>query len=113
MKHLQAAGFSVETEIVQNLDAVEARRAVPRSVSTCHTATVAGYIVEGHVPATVVRHLLTERPKVVVGIGVPGMPAGSPGMESAQPVSYEVLAWRSSGATFVYAHVSPDGRVRY
>ena len=111
MQHLQAAGFSVETHVVQDLDTVEARRKVPQSLRSCHTATVGGYIVEGHVPATVVQRLLRERPKVV-GIGVAGMPAGSPGMESPAPVSYEVMAWRASGDTFVYARVDSDGNVK-
>ncbi len=110
MKHLQAAGFSVETHAVQDLETVEARRKVPRSLRSCHTATVDGYIVEGHVPAAVIQRLLRERPKVV-GIGVAGMPAGSPGMESNLPVAYEVMAWRPSGRPFVYAKVAADGSV--
>ena len=112
MKHLQAAGFSVETHAVQDLDSVAARRKVPQSLRSCHTATVEGYIVEGHVPAAVIQRLLRERPQVV-GIGVAGMPAGSPGMESRAPVPYEVMAWRASGETFVYAKVGADGSVRY
>lgn len=111
MKHLQAAGFSVETESIAQLDTVAARRKVPQSLRSCHTATVGGYVVEGHVPAAVIKRLLRERPKIV-GIGVPGMPAGSPGMESSAPVPYEVIAWRESGETLVYARVAADGTVR-
>jgi hypothetical protein len=90
---------------------VPARRNVPESIRSCHTATVGGYIVEGHVPAAVVKRLLRERPRIA-GIGVPGMPAGSPGMESPAPVAYDVLAWRANGETFVYARVAADGTIR-
>jgi hypothetical protein len=110
VKHLQAAGFSVETESVQNLDELAARRKVPAELRSCHTATLAGYLIEGHVPASVIKRLLRERPKIA-GIGVAGMPAGSPGMESPAPVAYEVLAWRPSGEMFVYASVDADGTV--
>ncbi len=110
MKHLQAAGFSVETESVQDVDAVAAQHKVPAALRSCHTATVGGYIVEGHVPAAVIERLLRERPKIA-GIGVPGMPPGSPGMESASPVAYDVIAWEPSGRTFVYAKVGADGRI--
>jgi hypothetical protein len=92
VKYLQAAGFSVETKTVSNLDSVAVRQKVPESLRTCHTATIGGYIVEGHVPVSVIKRLLRERPKGVVGIGVAGMPAGSPGMESPEPVPYDVMA---------------------
>lgn len=111
MKHLQAAGFSVETHNVQKLSEVDARRDVPVAVRSCHTATVGGYAVEGHVPVALIERLLRERPKVA-GIGVAGMPGGSPGMESSAPVAYQVMAWRPSGETFVYAKVGPDGTVQ-
>ena len=111
MKHLQAAGFSVETKTVEQLDEVPARRKVPESLRSCHTATIGRYIVEGHVPATVIKRMLRERPKIV-GIAVAGMPAGSPGMESPEPVAYNVMAWRASGKPFVYAKVAADGGVR-
>ncbi len=110
MKHLKAAGFSVETHEVQNLEEIAARHKVPESLRTCHTATVGGYVVEGHVPAGVIKRLLRERPKVA-GIGVEGMPAGSPGMESPNPVPYDVIAWRPSGETFVYAKIGADGKI--
>lgn len=110
MKHLQAAGFSVETETVERIDEVDARRKVPAYLRSCHTAIVGGYLVEGHVPAVIIERLLRERPNIV-GIGVPGMPAGSPGMESPTPVAYRVIAWRTSEDSFVYATVDADGKV--
>ena len=96
--------------MVADLDAVPERQRVPESLRSCHTAVVGGYLVEGHVPPAVIRRLLTERPKVV-GIAVPGMPAGSPGMESSSPVAYDVLAFQSSGQTQVFAHVRADGSI--
>jgi hypothetical protein len=78
------------------------RKRVPQSLGSCHTATLDGYIVEGHVPADVIRQLLKERPKVD-GIAVPGMPAGSPGMESPNPQPYAVVAFDATGKTSVFA----------
>lgn len=110
MKHLQAAGFSVESQLVQNLDAVPERRRVPESLRSCHTAVAGGFLVEGHVPPAVIRRLLRDRPKIA-GIAVPGMPAGSPGMESPNPEAYDVIAFGASGGTYVFAHVRADGTV--
>jgi hypothetical protein len=62
---------------------------------------VDGYVVEGHVPADVIQRLLKERPNLV-GVAVPGMPAGSPGMESATPLPYRIFTFEKSGATAVY-----------
>ena len=111
MKHLQAAGFSVETEDVNQYDDLEVHDKVPASVHSCHTAKVGKYTVEGHVPAAVIEQLLREKPNNIAGIGVAGMPAGSPGMESRTPVPYNVIAWRPSGQTFVYATVAADGSI--
>ena len=110
MKHLQAAGLSVESHGVNDLETVEPRKKVPLGLRSCHTAVVERYIVEGHVPAAVVQRLLKERPDVI-GIGVGGMPAGSPGMESPTPEAYEVMAWRESGEPFVYAKVAANGTI--
>jgi hypothetical protein len=110
VKHLQAAGFSVETRNIKDYDD-QVHENVPESIRSCHTAKIGPYLVEGHVPAAVIKRLLREKPKDVAGIGVAGMPAGSPGMESPTPVAYDVLAWRPSGETFVYAKVGADGQV--
>jgi hypothetical protein len=70
---------------------------------TCHTAIVDGYVVEGHVPADLVKKMLAEKPKVT-GIAVPGMPVGSPGMEQgSMKEPYDVLLFEKSGKTSVYA----------
>jgi len=102
--YLRASGFEVKTVDLDDLTEIKAASGVPRQLQTCHTAVVGGYVVEGHVPADVLRKLLEEKPNVA-GIAVPGMPVGSPGMEvpgtPAQP--YEVIAWDKTGATSVYA----------
>lgn len=110
MKHLQGAGFSVETQMVDNMDSVAERQRVPEQLRSCHTALIGGYIVEGHVPAAVVKRLLLERPKIV-GLAVPGMPPGSPGMESSSPQAYDVIAFDAAGKTHVFAHVAADGSI--
>ena len=90
--HLRAAGFAVEVVETRNLDAVKTRLGVPENLAACHTAEIGGYVIEGHVPATAIRRLLDEKPGAV-GLAVPGMPVGSPGMEVAgsAPDTYEVI----------------------
>lgn len=78
-----------------------AQLGVPQGLHSCHTATVGGYAVEGHVPADVVRRLLTEKPPVK-GIAVPGMPMGSPGMEGPYTEPYEVYTFDGSGRMAMY-----------
>jgi hypothetical protein len=75
---------------------------VPAELRSCHTALVQGYVIEGHVPADVIHRLLKEKPKVL-GIAVPGMPAGSPGMEGGSKQAYDVVAFRRDGGRQVYA----------
>jgi hypothetical protein len=102
--HLQRAGFKVLVTESPVMDAIKDQRGVPKTVRSCHTGVVDGYVIEGHVPAADVQRLLKERP-AVVGLAVPGMPAGSPGMEtsngSKQP--YDVLAFDKTGKTTVFA----------
>lgn len=100
---MRAAGFTIQEENVADLDAVKAEHGVPQDLHACHTAIVDGYIVEGHVPAEDVRRLLAERPQVV-GIAVPGMPLGSPGMEvpNGKVEPYDVIAFRANGTTEVF-----------
>jgi hypothetical protein len=90
VEHLRSAGFAVTTIETTRLNAVKARLGVPADLASCHTAEVAGYVVEGHVPAVALNRLLTELPSAI-GLAVPGMPAGSPGMEGDTPEPYEVV----------------------
>ncbi len=104
IEHLRTSGFDVRTNNVEDIDAVKGAYRVPKQLSSCHTATVGGYVVEGHVPAWDVRRVLKERP-AFVGIAVPGMPAGSPGMETpgAKPQPFNVMSFDKAGSTQVFA----------
>lgn len=99
--HLRAAGFQTTTRD-GDVDAVKDRLGVPANLRSCHTGVVAGYVVEGHVPADVVKRLLRERP-AGVGIAVPGMPLGSPGMEASRSERYDILLFQRNGSSRVYA----------
>src|SRR5687767_3684966 len=107
VEHLQTAGFNPTVHTVKTMDEAPAAKAVPATLRSCHTATLEGYTVEGHVPADVIQKLLRERPKVA-GIAVPGMPAGSPGMESPNPQPYDILAFDAAGKTSVFASRGPQ-----
>ena len=100
-KHLEANGFSVRYHETGNT-AARSRLGIPLSMGSCHTAEVDGYAVEGHVPAREIRRLLSERP-AARGLAVPGMPAGSPGMEGSGRQPYDVLTFTRDGETAVYA----------
>ena len=101
-EHLKAAGFDVTVNLLDNVAYAPGRERVPPSLLSCHTAFVGRYVVEGHVPADVIKVLLRKRP-AVEGIAVPGMPQGSPGMESPTPEPYAVIAWDKSGKTSTFA----------
>jgi hypothetical protein len=102
--HLRAQGFTVKVENLTNLRPIKAKYGIPPDLEACHTALVDGYVVEGHVPADLIVRLLRERPKVV-GLAVPGMPAGSPGMEvpGSPTQRYQVFTFDKSGRTGVFA----------
>lgn len=102
VRHLEANGFRVTVTMQDDLAAIKARYGVPRNLESCHTAVVGGYVVEGHVPAADVRRLLRERP-ALAGLVVPGMPAGSPGMEAPVSEPYATLALAADGSTRVFA----------
>jgi hypothetical protein len=74
---------------------------VPEKLYSCHTAIIQGYVIEGHVPADLILRLLKEKPRVL-GLAVPGMPSGSPGMDGP-PEPYSVLTFDKDGKTSVYA----------
>jgi hypothetical protein len=104
--HMSDAKFNVTSTDVPDVAAVKDKHGVPANLRSCHTAIVGGYVIEGHVPADVIKKLLRERPADVVGIAVPGMPTGSPGMEDPagkRVDSYNVMSFDKNGATKVYA----------
>jgi hypothetical protein len=96
VRHLKDAGFAVTVEATADLQPVRKRLGVPADLAACHTAEVGGYVLEGHVPAAAVRRLLEQRP-TAVGLAVPGMPAGSPGMEGGAPQRYDVVLFGAGG----------------
>lgn len=103
VEHLQENGFEVEVIMVNDMGSIKQEVGVPRQFTSCHTAVVGDYWVEGHVPADLIQKLLDGQPGDIKGIATPGMPAGSPGMESPNPVKYEVLSVDDNGNIEVYA----------
>ena len=101
--HLRENGFVVREVSTLEMALVKSEAGVPSELGSCHTATVGGYLVEGHVPAVDVRRMLDERPEIA-GIAVPGMPLGSPGMEGPyEAESYEVIGFDAHGPAGVFA----------
>lgn len=101
--HLRAAGFTVETVDVPDTSPIANRLGVPESLRSCHTAEIAGYAIEGHVPAADIRRLLALRPEAG-GLAVPGMPFGSPGMEMGnRRDSYQVILFNRAGGQRTFA----------
>lgn len=104
IEHMENNGFEVESSQETNMNAVKRRLGVPAELPACHTATVGGYVIEGHVPAADVRKLLETRPDAR-GLSVPGMPMGSPGMEyGGRRQAYDVVLFDDSGAASVFTH---------
>jgi hypothetical protein len=102
--HLRANGFEVRVENVDDVAPIKRRLQVPDPLQSCHTAVVGDYVVEGHVPADLIQRLLRERP-TLIGLAVPGMPTGAPGMEASGGARerYDVLTFDRSGRTTVFA----------
>ena len=103
---LEEDGFQITTEARTSAALVEekVRRGIPASMASCHTADVDGYAIEGHVPAADIRKLLAERPEAI-GLSVPGMPFGSPGMgPESQREAYDVYLILRDGTSRVFTH---------
>jgi len=103
---MKNAGFAVKAEDVDDINVVKGRVKVPGDLQGCHTAVVAGYYLEGHVPLEAVKRLLAEKPEVA-GLSVPGMPVGSLGMGDDPGASYDVIAIAKDGTSKVYQSVRP------
>lgn len=97
VEHLKQSGFPVDVIETAEISRVKARLGVPLELSSCHTAEVGGYAIEGHVPAGAIKRLLAEKPQGT-GLAVPGMPVGSPGMEveGMAPQTYDVVLFGPS-----------------
>lgn len=113
IKHLQANGFTVKATNVPDSRFMRARFGMPSKFASCHTALVGGYVIEGHVPAREIKRLLREKPDAL-GIAVPGMPVGSPGMDGPEYRGvvdpYDVLLVQPDGRATVFA--SYEGNTR-
>lgn len=103
VKHMQASGFRVETREVADVTPIRRKYGVPDELSSCHTAIVAGYAIEGHVPAADVKRLLRERTKAT-GLAVPGMVDGSPGMEQGRAKPYATIVFDERGGRIFEQH---------
>lgn len=104
--HLESSGFAVRVHEVGDLDGARRQLGMPERYASCHTAKIAGYLLEGHVPAADIRRLLAEKPKAI-GLAVPGMPVGSPGMDgpvyNGRRDPYDVLLVQGDGLARVFA----------
>ena len=103
VEHMEKAGFQVRVHEVEDVAPTASRLGVPSNLRSCHTSQIGGYVIEGHVPAADVKRLLVSKPKAT-GLAVPGMVAGSPGMEQGglkQP--YKLLLFDRAGKTSVFA----------
>ena len=102
VKHMRHNGFQVRVHEANDVPAIRQATGMPDRLGSCHTAMTAGYVFEGHVPAADVRRLLNEKPKAL-GLAVPAMVPGSPGMESVNPKPYQTLLVQTDGTTQVFA----------
>jgi hypothetical protein len=102
VKHLSANGFVVTAHDVSNMNEIKRTMNVPPALESCHTAVVDKYVIEGHVPASDIKKFLAAKPSSL-GLAVPGMPVGSPGMEGGKAERYNVLAFERDGTSHIYA----------
>lgn len=102
VKHMEKNGFTAKSIDVMDVAEIKRNLGVPTKLQSCHTTVYGKYVLEGHVPADLVRKLGKEQPKIL-GLAVPGMPVGSPGMEGFGKDAYDVVAFERGGKTSVYA----------
>ena len=100
--HMTANGFAANVTDT-DMRPIKAQHRIAAHLESCHTTLVGGYVIEGHVPAADVRKLLALKPKGIVGLTIPGMPASAPGMDLTPFRPYEVLAFDAQGRTSVFA----------
>ena len=103
VEHMRKAGFTVKVTVVDDVTPTATRLGVPKQLRSCHTSVVEGYVIEGHVPASDVKRLLAQHPRAV-GLAVPGMVLGTPGMDfGAQKEAYKTILFTKAGKTQVFA----------
>lgn len=111
-EHVRSA-LKAQVAVIEarDMNLVAAQRGVPANLRSCHTLIADGYVIEGHVPAADIARLLATKPKGVVGLAVPGMPLGSPGMEAGgQKQPYQVIAFGPGGQRVFSRHGQPTAR---
>ena len=101
--HMKANGFAPTVKDTADVNTVKRAHNVAQPLWSCHTAIVGNYVIEGHVPASDVKRLLTEQPKGIVGLTIPGMPASAPGMDVKPFQPFTVLSFDVQGRTKVWA----------
>ena len=99
--YMTKQGFAVDVKDMNDLTEIKRSLGVPVKLESCHTAVVGAYVIEGHVPADLVKKVLAEKP-AIIGLAAPGMPADAPGMGTGK-TPYDVIAWDKTGKTSVYA----------
>jgi hypothetical protein len=102
VEHMRKNGFEVRVEDTGSMAAVKQRFGIGMGLASCHTSVIGDYVFEGHVPADAVQKFLAKPPAGARGLAVPGMPAGSPGMESANPQAYDIILFDRQGAMKVF-----------
>ena len=102
VNHMNANGFVAKVRDT-DMTPIKTRYGIPLKLQSCHTAVVEGFVIEGHVPAADVRTLLGRKPKGIVGLTIPGMPASAPGMDLKPFQPYTVLTFDRAGKTAVFA----------
>ena len=108
MDHLREQGFEPRNIPTENMDAFKQQHGIPDELASCHTAVVNGYLIEGHVPAADIKQLLAEQTQVA-GIAVPGMPIGTPGMESEEDSDpFTVFSFDNQGNVTALNEYSPE-----
>ena len=107
IKHLEDSGFAVNATNVDDTSAYRKKFQIPATLASCHTAMVGSYAIEGHVPAKDIQRLLKEHPKAI-GLAVPGMPSGSPGMDGPHKMAYDVILVKNDGTQSLFHHYAAD-----
>lgn len=104
VEHIKEAGFEVRVEHPRDLSAIKTQFGIGQDLQSCHTTVMNGFFFEGHVPADDIKRFLIEKPANAAGLAVPGMPAGSPGMEMpGKKDAYQVVLVTKQGERSVYA----------
>lgn len=111
VEHMQSLGYQASVTNTE-MASIKLKFKVPQKLQSCHTTLVGGYVIEGHVPASDVARLLANKPKGILGLTIPGMPASAPGMDQRPFRPYTVLTFDAQGVTTVFArHDKPDSAV--